>query len=323
MGAEVVVEGLTKSFGRQTIWRDVTLTLPPGEVSVMLGPSGTGKSVFLKSMIGLLKPDRGQLRDQRRRHRHLLGAQALRDPQALRRALPGRRAVRLDEPLRQRRLPAARAHEEVRGRDPPDRAREARHDRPGRRGAQAPRRDLRRHAQARRPRPRAGAGPRDHPVRRAGLGPRPGPHVLHLAAADRPQRADRRHDPDRLAQHQPRPDRAGQHRHAVPPRARHVRPPRGAADQRGAGRQAVPQRQPHRPDRHVRGEGRGHHGRRAGAGGGRSPRRRHRRRERRRPADRADAGAARAAGRAPPQGPGHVDHRHAAPGRPRTASSSR
>ncbi|WP_018682853.1 ABC transporter ATP-binding protein [Actinokineospora enzanensis] len=60
MGAEVVVEGLTKSFGNQAIWRDVTLTLPPGEVSVMLGPSGTGKSVFLKSMIGLLKPDRGR-----------------------------------------------------------------------------------------------------------------------------------------------------------------------------------------------------------------------------------------------------------------------
>lgn len=60
MGAEVVVEGLTKSFGKQAIWRDVTLTLPPGEVSVMLGPSGTGKSVFLKSLIGLLKPDRGK-----------------------------------------------------------------------------------------------------------------------------------------------------------------------------------------------------------------------------------------------------------------------
>src|SRR6476469_885326 len=60
MGAEVVVEGLTKSFGRQTIWRDVTLTLPPGEVSVMLGPSGTGKSVFRKSIIGLLKPERGR-----------------------------------------------------------------------------------------------------------------------------------------------------------------------------------------------------------------------------------------------------------------------
>ena len=46
MGVEVVVEGLTKSFGKQTIWQDVSLTLPPGEVSVMLGPSGTGKSVF-------------------------------------------------------------------------------------------------------------------------------------------------------------------------------------------------------------------------------------------------------------------------------------
>lgn len=60
MGAEVQVEGLTKSFGSQTIWRDVTLTLPPGEVSAMLGPSGTGKSVFLKSMIGLLKPEHGK-----------------------------------------------------------------------------------------------------------------------------------------------------------------------------------------------------------------------------------------------------------------------
>jgi phospholipid/cholesterol/gamma-HCH transport system ATP-binding protein len=59
MGVEVVVEGLTKSFGSQEIWRDVTLNLPPGEVSVLLGPSGTGKSVFLKSMIGLLKPERG------------------------------------------------------------------------------------------------------------------------------------------------------------------------------------------------------------------------------------------------------------------------
>jgi phospholipid/cholesterol/gamma-HCH transport system ATP-binding protein len=60
MGVEVDIEGLTKSFGRQEIWRDVTLTLPPGEVSVLLGPSGTGKSVFLKSIIGLLTPDRGR-----------------------------------------------------------------------------------------------------------------------------------------------------------------------------------------------------------------------------------------------------------------------
>ncbi|TAM91395.1 MAG: ABC transporter ATP-binding protein [Jatrophihabitans sp.] len=61
MGVEVAVTDLTKSFGRQTIWQDVTLTLPPGEVSVLLGPSGTGKSVFLKSLIGLLKPDKGSI----------------------------------------------------------------------------------------------------------------------------------------------------------------------------------------------------------------------------------------------------------------------
>ncbi|MGW9434693.1 ABC transporter ATP-binding protein [Streptomyces sp. NPDC055607] len=61
MGIEVVVEGLTMSFGKQNIWQDVTLTLPAGEVSVMLGPSGTGKTVFLKSLIGLLKPQRGRV----------------------------------------------------------------------------------------------------------------------------------------------------------------------------------------------------------------------------------------------------------------------
>jgi phospholipid/cholesterol/gamma-HCH transport system ATP-binding protein len=61
VGVEVKVEGLTKSFGRQVIWEDVTLTLPKGEISVLLGPSGTGKSVFLKHLIGLLRPDRGHV----------------------------------------------------------------------------------------------------------------------------------------------------------------------------------------------------------------------------------------------------------------------
>ena len=61
MGVEVKVEGLTKSFGSQAIWNDVSLTLPAGEISVMLGPSGTGKSVFLKTLVGLLKPDRGAI----------------------------------------------------------------------------------------------------------------------------------------------------------------------------------------------------------------------------------------------------------------------
>ncbi len=66
MGVEISVEGLTKSFGRQVIWQDVSLTLPAGEISVMLGPSGTGKSVFLKTLVGLLKPERGSIMIQGR-----------------------------------------------------------------------------------------------------------------------------------------------------------------------------------------------------------------------------------------------------------------
>jgi phospholipid/cholesterol/gamma-HCH transport system ATP-binding protein len=61
MGIEVIVEGLTKSFGRHVVWQDVTLSLPAGEVSVMLGPSGTGKTVFLKSLVGLIKPEGGRV----------------------------------------------------------------------------------------------------------------------------------------------------------------------------------------------------------------------------------------------------------------------
>jgi phospholipid/cholesterol/gamma-HCH transport system ATP-binding protein len=75
-GAEVRVEGLSKSFGRSNIWSEVTLTLPPGEISVLLGPSGTGKSVFLKCLIGLLKPEQGSIfihdTDLVRTHEHRL-----------------------------------------------------------------------------------------------------------------------------------------------------------------------------------------------------------------------------------------------------------
>src|SRR4051794_16860142 len=60
-GVEVGIKNLSKSFGSSNIWSDVTLTLPAGEVSVLLGPSGTGKSVLLKSIIGLLKPEKGSI----------------------------------------------------------------------------------------------------------------------------------------------------------------------------------------------------------------------------------------------------------------------
>ena len=61
MGVAIEVNGLSKSFGSSVIWEDVSMTIPAGELSVILGPSGTGKSVFLKSLIGLLRPERGSI----------------------------------------------------------------------------------------------------------------------------------------------------------------------------------------------------------------------------------------------------------------------
>lgn len=59
--AAIRINKLTKSFGPQTIFEDVTFDIPKGDISIILGPSGTGKSVFLKHLVGLLKPDTGEV----------------------------------------------------------------------------------------------------------------------------------------------------------------------------------------------------------------------------------------------------------------------
>jgi phospholipid/cholesterol/gamma-HCH transport system ATP-binding protein len=61
MGVEIRVEGLKKSFGRQVIWEDLAFSIPAGQISALLGPSGTGKSVFIKTLVGLLRPDTGHV----------------------------------------------------------------------------------------------------------------------------------------------------------------------------------------------------------------------------------------------------------------------
>jgi len=58
---EISIRGLTKSFGPQTVLEDITCDIPKGKITRMLGPSGTGKSVFLKNIMGLLKPERGEI----------------------------------------------------------------------------------------------------------------------------------------------------------------------------------------------------------------------------------------------------------------------
>jgi len=52
---------LKKSFGKQLVLNDLNLKIPAGKITAVIGPSGEGKSVLLKHMIGLMKPDNGKV----------------------------------------------------------------------------------------------------------------------------------------------------------------------------------------------------------------------------------------------------------------------
>lgn len=58
----IEVRGLQKSIGPQHILRGVDITVVRGETLVLIGPSGEGKTVFMKHLIGLLKPDTGTIK---------------------------------------------------------------------------------------------------------------------------------------------------------------------------------------------------------------------------------------------------------------------
>ena len=57
----VVIEHINKSFGKQQVLRDVSLTIPDGQVVGLLGPNGAGKSTLMKILIGLWKADNGMV----------------------------------------------------------------------------------------------------------------------------------------------------------------------------------------------------------------------------------------------------------------------
>lgn len=59
--AVIVVEHLFKSFGENHVLRDFNLQLKKGENVVVLGKSGSGKSVLIKCIIGLIKPNSGRI----------------------------------------------------------------------------------------------------------------------------------------------------------------------------------------------------------------------------------------------------------------------
>ena len=61
-GIPVAIRNLRKSFGDQLVLKDLTLDIRAGEIFVLMGPSGSGKSVFLRHLIGLETPEAGEIR---------------------------------------------------------------------------------------------------------------------------------------------------------------------------------------------------------------------------------------------------------------------
>ena len=60
-GVSVAVRGLKKSFAGQEVLKGIDFVVQPGEIFVLMGPSGSGKSVLLRHIIGLEAPDAGDI----------------------------------------------------------------------------------------------------------------------------------------------------------------------------------------------------------------------------------------------------------------------
>ena len=60
-GVSLQVRGLRKSFDGQEVLKGLDFEVQPGEIFVIMGPSGSGKSVLLKHLIGLEPPDAGEI----------------------------------------------------------------------------------------------------------------------------------------------------------------------------------------------------------------------------------------------------------------------
>jgi phospholipid/cholesterol/gamma-HCH transport system ATP-binding protein len=57
----IEIQNLYKSFNNKPVLHDLSLTIPDGETMVIVGESGCGKTVLLRSIIGLIKPDSGSI----------------------------------------------------------------------------------------------------------------------------------------------------------------------------------------------------------------------------------------------------------------------
>lgn len=58
---QISLKGVSKIFGNTTVVDDVSLTVEPGKVHVLLGENGAGKSTLIKMMSGIYQPDKGHI----------------------------------------------------------------------------------------------------------------------------------------------------------------------------------------------------------------------------------------------------------------------
>ncbi|MGZ5912230.1 MAG: ABC transporter ATP-binding protein [Reyranella sp.] len=62
VASKISLRGVTKSFGPKKVLQGIDLEVTPGESMVVIGGSGTGKSVLLKCILGLMQPDDGSIK---------------------------------------------------------------------------------------------------------------------------------------------------------------------------------------------------------------------------------------------------------------------
>ncbi len=62
MTAVVEIKDLSRSYGRQIAVQNINLALKAGEITGLLGPNGCGKTTLIKSIAGLLQPDKGEIK---------------------------------------------------------------------------------------------------------------------------------------------------------------------------------------------------------------------------------------------------------------------
>ena len=74
----IVLDGVHKAFGDKRVLNGLDLTIARGESVVVIGGSGTGKSVMMKNVLGLLEPDRGRILVDGQETTHLHGTERVR-----------------------------------------------------------------------------------------------------------------------------------------------------------------------------------------------------------------------------------------------------